>query len=287
MDLINFYLVPGIVTGSVYALAAIGLTLVFSIMRHAHLAHGDMATTGAYLALALASGLGLPPYLALPFAAVACGGLAIAIDHGFYEHLRNQPKILTTISSLGIGLMLRAVIQIIWGVDTTSYSRGISRPLDFWGLRLRPSEIVTLISVALLVLALVMFLNRSKWGKAMRAMSNSRNLALLSGIDNRKVVALTWFIVGALCAVSGFFLGMNTEVKPMMGWNIILPAFAAAILGGVGRIEGALVGGLIVGLVEEMSVMVIPTEYKAASSFVILLSVLLIRPTGIFRGKIL
>jgi branched-subunit amino acid ABC-type transport system permease component len=121
----------------------------------------------------------------------------------------------------------------------------------------------------------------------MRAMSDNRNLALLSGIDNAKVVALTWFIVGGLCAASGFFLGMNTDLKSMMGWNIILPTFAAAILGGVGRIEGAIVGGLVIGIIEEMSVMVIPSEYKAVSAFAVLLLVLLVRPTGIFRGKVL
>jgi branched-chain amino acid transport system permease protein len=148
-------------------------------------------------------------------------------------------------------------------------------------------ELVTLLVAVSLVVALQLFLTRHKWGKAMRAMSDNPDLALLSGVDNDKVIALTWVIAGGLCAASGFFLGLNTELKSLMGWNILLPTFAAAILGGVGRIEGAIVGGLVVGITEELSVLVIPSEYKVLSAFVILLLVLLVRPTGIFRGKIL
>ncbi|MBO9136449.1 branched-chain amino acid ABC transporter permease [Rhizobium sp. B230/85] len=286
-SIVNFYLIPGIVIGSVYALGAIGITLVFAIMRHAHLAHGDMAALGAYIAFAVVAAFGVSPYLALPVAIVATGILAVAVDKLFYEHLRNRPKILTTISSLGIGLMLRSVVQIVWGVGTTTYATGITRPNNWYGFRVKTTELITLGSTIAIVILLTLFLTRTKWGKAMRAMSDNRNLALLSGIDNGKVVALTWLIVGGLCAASGFFLGINTELKSMMGWNIILPVFAAAVVGGVGRIEGAIAGGLIIGIIEEFSVMVIPTEYKAVSSFAVLLLVLLVRPTGIFRGKVL
>jgi branched-chain amino acid transport system permease protein len=287
LDFVNFYLVPGVVLGSIYALGAIGITLVFAIMRHAHLAHGDMATFGAFVALSLVTALGVSPYAALPVAIVVTALVAVGSDKLFYEHLRDKPKILTTIASLGVALMLRSFVQIFFGVQTTTFAAGISRPLTVFELRIRPSELATLAAVIVIVSVLMLFLGRTKWGKAMRAMSNNRNLALLSGVANGKVVALTWLIVGALCAASGFFLGLNTELKSMMGWNILLPTFAAAILGGVGRIEGAVVGGLIIGIVEEMSVMFIPSEYKSVCSFAILLLVLLVRPTGIFRGKVL
>ena len=287
LDFINFYLVPGIVQGSVYALGAIGVTLVYAIMRHGHFAHGDMATLGAFVALFVVTSLGLPIYVALPVAIVLSGSVAVGIDRVFYAHLRSRPMIITTIASLGIALMLRSVVQMIWGVNTESYSLGITRPHDWFGVKIKNYEIVTLWVVVGLVIALQLFLTKTKWGKAMRAMSDNPNLALLCGIDNRKVVTLTWMIVGGLCAASGFFLGLNTEVKSMMGWNILLPTFAAAILGGVGRIEGAIVGGLIVGIVEELSVLAIPTEYKILAPFVILLVVLLMRPTGIFHGKLL
>ncbi|EPR21257.1 hypothetical protein L905_07100 [Agrobacterium sp. TS43] len=287
LNFINFYLVPGVVLGSVYALSAVGITLVFSIMRHAHFAHGDLATVGAFVALAVVAGLGLSPYIGLVVAIAFSTILAVGVDKLFYEHLRDRPKILTTIASLGVALMMRSLVQVFWGVETTTYTPGISRPETWLGVRVKTPELLAVLALVFIIVALMFFLQRTKWGKAMRAMSDNRDLALLSGVDNRLVIVLTWSIVGALCAASGFFLGITTELKPMMGFNILLPAFAAAILGGVGRIEGAVIGGLLVGVIEEMSVMVIPSEYKALSSFAIILLVLLVRPTGLFKGKIL
>lgn len=287
LELLNFYVIPGIVLGSIYALGAVGITLIFAILRYAHLAHGDLATLGAFIAFAIVTSVGISPLMALPLAMIATAAVAIGIDKMFYEHLRERPKIVTVMASLGIALMIRAVVQVIWGVDSESYVRGIVRPENYFGLRIKDREIYTVVFMFALVVVLQLFLQRSKWGKAMRAMSDNPNLALLSGIDNRKVVMLTWIIAGGLCAASGVFLGINTEVKSMMGWHMLLPMFAAAILGGVGRVEGAVIGGLIVGIAEELSVLVLPSEYKAAMAFAILLFMLLVRPTGLLRGKVL
>lgn len=287
LELLNFYIIPGLVLGSIYALGAVGITLLFAILRYAHLAHGDLATLGAFIALAIVSALGIPPLAALPFAMIATAAVAVGIDKVFYEHLRERPKIVTVMASLGIALMVRSVVQVVWGVDSESYVRGIVRPENYFGLRIKDREIYTVVFMIALVGGLQLFLAKSKWGKAMRAMSDNPNLALLSGIDNKKVVMLTWIIAGGLCAASGVFLGMNTEVKSMMGWHMLLPMFAAAILGGVGRVEGAVLGGLIVGVAEELSVLVLPSEYKAAMAFAILLFMLLVRPTGLLRGKVL
>lgn len=286
-ELLNFYVIPGIVLGSIYALGAVGITLIFAILRYAHLAHGDLATLGAFLALACVTGLGVSPWVALPIAIIATAAVAVGVDKLFYEHLRERPKIVTVMASLGVALMIRSIVQVVWGVDTQTYSRGIVRPDDYFGLRIRDREIYTVIAMFVLVGGLQLFLTRTKWGKAMRAMSDNPNLALLSGIDNKKVVMLTWIVAGGLCAASGFFLGLNTELKSLMGWTMLLPMFAAAILGGVGRVEGAVLGGLIVGIAEEVSVLWIPSEYKAAMAFAILLIMLLVRPTGLLRGKVL
>lgn len=287
MDFINFYVVPGIVLGSIYAVGAIGITMVFGILRFAHLAHGDLATMGAFFALAAIGVFGVNPWLALPIAMVMTAALAIGIDKAFYDYLRDRPRILTVMASLGVALMLRSVVQMVWGVDTVTYERGIVRPDNFFGLLIRPREVYTILSLIVIVVTLEAFLRKSKWGKAMRAMSDNPDLARLSGVDNRHVTILTWGIVGALCAASGFMLGVNTELKPMMGWHLLLPMFAAAILGGVGRVEGAVLGGLIVGLATELSVMVVPGQYKDATAFVILLAILLLRPRGILNGKVL
>jgi branched-subunit amino acid ABC-type transport system permease component len=213
--------------------------------------------------------------------------VAIGADRLFYAHLRRRPLIMTVIASLGVALMLRSLVQVSFGVDTQSYARGLVRPDDWFGVRLRDREILTLLVTVGLVVALNLFLSRTRWGKAMRAMADNPDLARLSGVDTGMVTALTWGIVGALAAAAGFFLGLNTELRPMMGWNVLLPMFAAAILGGVGRVEGALLGGLLVGVIEETAVMAIPPQYKSAVAFAIMLGMLAVRPTGLLRGKVL
>lgn len=287
LELVNFHLVPGLIIGSIYALGAIGVTLVYGVMRFGHLAHGDMATAGAYIALTVVWGAGLSPWVGLPVAMAGAAGLAILLDRAFYAHLRKRPLIMTVIASLGVALMIRSVVQVAFGVDTQVYARGLSLPSDYFGVRLRSREIATLAAAGLIVIALELFLARTKWGKAMRAMSDNADLARLSGIDTRFVTALTWAVVGALAAAAGFFMGLNTELKPMMGWHALLPVFAAAILGGIGRVRGALLGGLLVGLAEEMSVIFMPAQYKAAVAFAILLAMLAIRPTGLLGGKVI
>jgi branched-chain amino acid transport system permease protein len=284
---LNFYLIPGIILGSIYALGAIGVTLVFGVLRFAHLAHGDLATMGAFLTLAIVWLLGINPWVALPIAMALSAVLAILIDRAFYDYLREKPVILTVMASLGMALMLRSIVQVAWGTDAESFTRGIVRPDDYFGLRLKSREIWTLLSTFAIVFVLEGFLRKTKWGKAMRAMSDNPDLAGITGIDTRTVRALTWGIVGALCAATGFFLGINTELRSMMGWHMLLPMFAAAVLGGVGRVEGAVLGGFIIGLAEELSVIIFPAEYKTAVAFSILLFMLLVKPTGLLRGKIL
>jgi branched-chain amino acid transport system permease protein len=286
-DFINFYIVPGLLLGSIYAVGAIGITMVFGILRFAHLAHGDTATLGAFLALAVIATFGVDPWVALPIAMILTGAIAVGIDRTFYEYLRERPRILTVMASLGVALMVRSVVQVVWGTDPQTYQRGIVRPDVFFGILLRPRELYTFASVIVIVTLLATFLRFSKWGKAMRAMSDNPDLARLSGVDNRHVTMLTWSIVGALTAASGFMLAVNTELTSMMGWHLLLPMFAAAILGGVGRVEGAVLGGLIVGMVEELSVLVMPSQYKAATAFAILLIILLVRPRGLLNGKVL
>ena len=139
LELINFYIVPGIILGSIYALGAVGITLLFAILRYAHLAHGDLATLGAFLAFAIVTTAGMPPLAALPLAMIATAAVAVGIDKMFYEHLRERPKIITVMASLGVALMVRSVVQVIWGVDSESYVRGIVRPENYFGLRIKVS----------------------------------------------------------------------------------------------------------------------------------------------------
>lgn len=289
MDLltfINFYLIPGIVIGSIYASGAIGITLLFGILRFANLAHGDMITLGAFLTLFIIT-LGAPFWLALPFAMIVTVCVLIGIDKLFFAYLRPRPRIMMVMASLGIAFMIRAFVQVIWGVDTTSYTSGISRPMNLGGILLQTREIWTIATLIITVATLYIFMKFTIWGKAMRAYSNNDELVSLCGISTNHLIIITWIIVGCLVTMSGFFMGLNTELKSMMGWHLILPMFAAAILGGVGRIDGAILGALVIGISEELSVLFFPAEYKSAIAFALLLITLLFRPTGILKGKVL
>ncbi len=293
MEFINFYILPGLLSGSVYALGAIGVTLIFGVLRFAHFAHGDLLTCGAFIALAFVQAFAVSPYVVLPVVMI-CGALvAVAIDATFYARLRNRPTIIIVMSSLGVALMLRAIVLTIWGADPFLYVKGIQRPDDFAGILIKSRELVIMLTTLALVVSLHLFLRYTRWGKAMRAMADNAQLAQFSGIDIRFVTLLTWAIGGALAAAAGVFMGLNNAVDSHMGWGALLPIFAAAILGGVGNPLGAAAGGLIIGLAEEVSTYpftgagaMISPAYKTAVAFAILIALLLWRPTGLFKGKV-
>ncbi len=287
IDLLQL-LIYGIVLGSIIALGAIGVSLIFGILRFAHFAHGDLMTLGAYFALAGVAGMGMPMFAAFGLGLVATGAVAVVIDRALYSRLQRVSPIILLISSVGVALMLRSLIQMIWGPDNAVYQAGISQP---WvlagGLRIQPTQVLIIAGAATLMLALHLFLQRTRFGKAMRAMSDNPDLARLSGIDTDKVVMLTWVIAGVLAAAAGIFLGMDTRLHPIMGWKLLLPVFAAAIFGGIGKPYGAVAGALVIGLAQELSTLVMPAAYKPAVAFALMVIMLVWRPTGLFSGKVL
>jgi branched-chain amino acid transport system permease protein len=278
-------LVFGIVLGSILALGAIGVSLVFSIMRFANFAHGDLMTIGAYLALLLVAGLGWPVLLALPLAAAGAALVAIAIDQSVFRHLRGRSALVLLISSFGIALVLRSVVQLIWGVDTHVYTAAIQLPIVIGGVRIRPDHLTIGAASLLLVTLVWLFLQKSRLGKAMRAMADNADLARLSGIATERVILWTWVLGGGLAGAAGVLLAMDTRLFPLVGANQILPIFAAAILGGIGRPYGAIAGGLTIGIASEVSTLAIDPSYKPAVAFAIIVLVLLVRPSGIFAGR--
>ncbi len=281
-EIINFYLVPGLVLGSIYALGAIGITMVFAVFGFANIAHGDLATTGAYLVFFFVTTLGLSPYTALIPAMIGMAVVAVAIHFLFFDYLRKRPLIVTVMASLGVALMLRSIIQVTFGVDSQHYTTGIARPHDFWGFKIKTREIVTLVCALGLAGAVGIFLRHTRYGKSMRAMADNADLASLCGIDRRLIVIFSWAVVGVLVTASGFFLGLNAQLTSTMGWGVLLPMFAATIIGGVGDVRGALLGGFFVGMFEELAVFVVPFEYKTALALLVLVLVLLFRPQGFF-----
>ncbi len=273
--------------GSVIALGAIGVSLTFGILGFANFAHGDLMTFGAYCAFLFYSQLALPFWLAFPLALLATAALAIAFDQIIYRHLRSKESVILLISSFGVALIIRAMVQIIWGPDNQVYANGIQMPYRFFdgSLRLKPDQLIILLCTITLMLALHFFLQKSKTGKAMRATADNPELARLTGINTERVIIWTWLLGGSLAAAAGIFLGMDTRLHSGMGWFLLLPIFAAAILGGIGHPYGAIVGGLIIGVSQEVSTLFIEPNYKPAIAFFVMVVMLIYKPTGLFGAK--
>ena len=295
IDFINLYLINGIVLGCVYGLGAIGITMIFGILRFGHFAHGDMMTAGAYIALALVWASGMPVLWVLPAAMLLTALLGAGAHWAFYRPLDKgtNSTIVIVIASFGVALMLRSLVQLFFGVDIVTYQRGFQTPI--WiadAIRILPRHLWIIGLTIALVVVLHLFLTRSRLGKAMRAMSDNPALARISGIGTAKVVLAAWAIGGALAAAGGVFLGIDTQLNSQMGWNLILPMFAAAVLGGIGNPIGAALGALVVGVAEELVTYpwfgepLLSPAYKSAVSFAILVALLIWRPTGLTRGRV-
>lgn len=277
--------VYGIVLGSIVSLGAIGLSLVYGILRFPHFAHGDLITLGAYLSLMVVTTLNAPVLLALPVGVAGTAAAAVAIDQVLYRRLRKVAPVILLISSVGVALILRSLIQLIWGPSNQVYETGIQFPWRVMGVGIKPDHLIIVGGAALLVVALHLFLQKTKMGKAMRAMSDNADLAQVTGIRVNNVIIWTWIIGGGLAAAAGIFLGMDTRLHPVMGWRLLLPVFAAAILGGIGKPYGAIVGGLVIGLAQEYATVVISPSYKPAVAFALMVLMLIVKPTGLFGGK--
>lgn len=278
--------VYGIVTGSILALGAIGVSLVFSILRFAHFAHGDLMTIGAYGGLIGVSLAGLSPLASIPIAVAVAVAVALAAEYLLYRPLRDSHShtVILLISSFGLALILRSAVQLIAGPSPTVYRSGIQLPVRIGDIIIRPDHFWIIGGTILIIVVLHLFLTYTKFGKAMRAMADNMDLARISGIPAYRMIMLTWVIAAALAAVAGVFLGMDTRLHPVMGWRLLLPVFAAAILGGIGRPYGAIVGGFIIGISMEVSTMFIDPGYKHAVAFALLVLMLIVRPTGLFKG---
>lgn len=294
LDFLNNYLVNGLVLGCIYALGAIGITMLFGILRFSHFAHGDMMTLGAYLALAFVWATGSPVWFVLPLAMAATAGVAVGVDRAFYRPLRQVPTIVVVIASFGVALMMRSLVQVVFGVQIQSYARGFERPIFLFDtIRILPRHLWIIAVTAALVLAVHFFLTRTRLGKAMRAMSDNLALARISGIDTGRVIVATWAIGGALAAAGGVFLALDTQLDTNLGWNLILPMFAAAVLGGIGQPIGAVLGALVVGIAEELATYpwiggqpLLSPAYKSAVAFALLVVMLVVRPTGLMKGRV-
>ncbi|QDG77357.1 branched-chain amino acid ABC transporter permease [Labrenzia sp. PHM005] len=292
---INLYLVPGLTIGSIYALGAVGISMIFGILRFAHFAHGDLMTIGGYGVLTAVWFIPLHPLLLLPFGIALSIVAALAVDRFFYRPLRQLPTIYTVISSFGVALIFRSLAQLFWSSGNQVFIPGVRPPLvlfDTFRISVLHAQVIVL--TILIAFALHLFLSRSRMGRSMRAVADEPELAEVAGLDTERVVRWTWIIGASLAATAGVFAGMDTSMHPNLGWNLLLPMFAAAILGGIGRPMGAIAGGLIIGLAEELVTYpwigtdpFISPSYKTAIAFFFMVGLLIFRPQGLFKGRLL
>ncbi|MBE9127184.1 MULTISPECIES: branched-chain amino acid ABC transporter permease [unclassified Coleofasciculus] len=282
-------IVNGIALGCIIALAAVGLTLTYGILRLSNFAHGDFMTLGAYFTW-LANTKGINIWISIILGVLGTIAAMLLSEFLLWRPMRNARASATTliIISIGLALFIRNGIIFIWGGDNQSYDLPVLPAIDILGVKVAYFRIIVVIMAVVAIALLHILLQNTKIGKAMRAVADNLDLARVSGINVERVVIWTWVINGTLTAFGGAMYGLITAVRPNMGWFLILPMFASVILGGIGNPYGAIVGALIIGVTQELSVAIpgLGSEYKIGVALLLMVLVLLIRPQGLFRSTI-
>ncbi len=280
-------IVNGIAVGSIIALAAVGLTLTYGILRLSNFAHGDFLTLGAYLTW-LINTIGVNIWLSMILAAGGTVAAMLLSEKLLWSKMRSIRATSTTliIISIGLALFVRNGIIFIWGGKNQNYDLPVTQALDIFGLKVPQNQLLVLGLAVLAILGLHYLLQNTKIGKAMRAVADDLDLARVSGINVDRVIFWTWLIAGTLTSLGGSMYGLITAVRPNMGWFLILPLFASVILGGIGNPYGAIAAAFIIGIVQEISTPWLGSQYKQGVALLIMILVLLIRPKGLFKGTI-
>lgn len=279
-------LMNGIALGSAYALVALGFSMVYGLLFFINLPHGEVMMVGAYLALG-ALALGLPAPVAIIVAIVATAGLGVAIEKVAYRRLRRARRLAPVLSALGLVLVLQNVVRIVAGPQTMSFPPVLgSHSTQFLGVQVASSVVWTIVIAVALLIALEFFARHSDTGIAIRAASEDTNAAILMGISPDRVISIAFAIGSGLAAVAGVLLAARYgAVSPFMGFPVMLKAFAACVLGGIGNLRGAVVGALIIGVAEVMAGAYIGGIYQDLAAFSVLVAALLFFPTGVLRGR--
>ncbi len=278
-------IINGIAVGSIIALAAVGLTLTYGILRLSNFAHGDFLTLGAYFTLFINS-FGVNIWVSMVLSAVGTVVAMLLSEILLWSRMRSIRASSTSliIISIGLALFLRNSIIFIWGGSNQNYNLPISPALDVFGLKVPQNQLLVLFLAAVTILLLHYLLQNTKIGKAMRAVADDIDLAKVSGINVDKVVFWTWVIAGSVTSLGGSMYGLITAVRPNMGWFLILPLFASVILGGIGNPYGAIAAAFIIGIAQEASTPLLGSQYKQGVALLLMILVLLIRPKGLFKG---
>lgn len=291
--------VRGVMLGGILALGSVGITLVYGVLKMSNFAHGDFMTLGAYIGFVI---VGILPHgpriaglsfgyefiVALLVVMPLVGLIAYGLDRVTFRRLRarRSPPIMMAMAALGLAFGVRSIIYMVFGADFAFFYTGRTRPSMelFADIRIRTDQLFILVLAIVLIVAMYLLLERTKIGKAMRATADNLDLARISGIDTERVVFWTWLIGGALAGAGGLLYGLDVQLRPEMGWWLLIPLFASVILGSIGNVYGALVGAFTIGIVWQVSSAFMNPAYGPAAAFVVMILVLLIRPDGLL-GK--
>ena len=286
MDFLFQSILNGILAGCIYALFAMGLTLIYGVLNFVNFAHGELIMWGAYfLYFLMGKPFGLPLPIALIPALLLTILLGIGMDRFVFKPLRTANRLTLLIAALGLSFLLRNGAQFLWGAELRTYGFEIKRGLRILGISITLNQVAIILTSIVCIVFVYLLFHRSRLGKSMRAVSDNLELARVVGIDSKHAIQFAWVIASVLAGVSGILLALDTNLQPGMGLINLVKAFAATLLGGVGNIWGALLGGIIIGLAENLGVLVISPGYKDAIAFGIMVLMLLIRPSVLFGSQ--
>ena len=281
-------LISGLNLGSIYALIALGYTMVYGIAKMLNFAHGDIIMVGAYSVIVSAVTLKLPPVVAILIAVVVCAALGVTIEFLAYRPLRQSPPLAVLITAIGVSYLLQNLALLLFGPEQKSTPALFDLPsLTLGGVTVDGITLLTLGVTAAIMVGLTLFINLTRMGKAMRAVSEDRDAAELMGISVNKTITITFAIGSALAAVASVFFGATyTYIKPTTGSMPGIKAFTAAVFGGIGSIPGAMLGGILLGLIEQLSKVYISTLWSDAVVFGVLVLVLVFKPAGLLGKRV-
>lgn len=283
--MIGQLVINGLIAGGIYALVGLGFTVIYGTVRFFHFAHGAIYAVGAYMAWLAVGRLGIPLIPSVLLACLVAGAFGVLIDFAVYRPLRarKSPNLVYLLASFGVFVFLNNALQFIFGADIKSLRSGsVSEGRHFLGAVITDIQIVILVACLLLALTLIVFVKATRLGKAIRAVADDPVAASLVGIHSERIIRTSFFLGSVLAGAAGILVSLETNIEPTMGLNAVLKGIIAAVIGGMGSIPGALLGGLIIGLAENLGIYGISAGWKDAIAFTILVVFMLFRPGGIF-----
>lgn len=278
-------LLNGLVSGTILAVPAIGFTAIFAVLRYPNFAIGSLATIGAYAGWFANVRLGWPLEASFGLAFLGAGLTALASEWLAMRPLEKSGALMMAISSLAVGIVLENMVRFAYGNEPRGFNVPLMRDIRFGDLRMSPQQIENFAVALLLMAVLWAALNLTRMGRAMRATADNPDLARLKGVQPGTVAAITALVGGGLAGIGGMLVALDTAADPLTGFRLILSVFAAAVLGGLGSIPGAVLGALMIGMVEELTVLLLAPNYRTAIGFAVILIVLTVRPSGLFGER--